>query len=105
MKDHVRALERNPIPHDIEKRESNAAVAQRELSIAIAHEAELMCRLEQAHTPEEAILKIVSTYVGRTYEGTRKVDTASEVLFREAAKQALGLVRTTPLNKRAHTRS
>jgi hypothetical protein len=57
-----------------------------------------MCRLEQAHTPEEAILKVVSTYVG-----TRNVDTASEVLFREAAKQALGLVRTTSLNKRAHT--
>ena len=99
MKDHVRALERNPIPDDIKDRQSKAAEAQKELSIAIAHEADLMCRLEQAHTPEEAILKIVRTYVGRTHEGTGKVDTAS-VLFREAAKQALQQVQTNPAPKK-----
>jgi hypothetical protein len=61
------------------------------LSAAIANKADLMCRLKQVDTFEHAILDVVRKHV----EGG-KVDPANEVLFREAAKQALNQVRTSP---------
>jgi hypothetical protein len=92
MMAHVKALESNPqIPKDIANKESKAAEAQSELTTAIVHEAGLRCRLKEADNPERAIFDIV-----RAYAGPGKVDAAKEVLFREAAKEALNLVRTSP---------
>ena len=92
MMAHVKALESNPqIPKDIANKESKAAEAQSELTTAIVHEAGLRCRLKQADNPERAIFDIVRAYVG-----PGMVDAAKEVLFREAAKEALNLVRTSP---------
>jgi len=89
---YVKALENNPqIPKDIANKESKAAEAQSELTTAIVHEAGLRCRLKQADNPERAIFDIVRAYVG-----PGMVDSATEVLFREAAKEALNLVRTSP---------
>ena len=90
MKHYVKALEQNPQnANDIATKESNAVAAQSELSVAIAGEVDLMCYLKQADTPKEAILKVVEAHVGN-----KKVDPASEVLFREAAKEALNPIRT-----------
>jgi len=92
MKDYVHALEQEPQDlKDIKDKEANAAKAQSELSNAITDEARLMHRHNQVDTLEHAILDIVWTHVER-----RKVETASEVLFRAAATKALNLVRTSP---------
>jgi hypothetical protein len=89
---YVKALESNPqIPEDIANKESKAAEAQRELTTAIVLEAGLRCRLKQADNPERAIFDIVRDYVGPGI-----VDAAKEVLFREAAKEALNLARKIP---------
>jgi hypothetical protein len=92
MKDYVKALEKKPqSPKDIKEKESKAAEAQSELTTAIVNEAGLRCRLRQADNPGRAIFDIVRAYVG-----PGMVDAAKEVLFREAAKEALNLVRTSP---------
>lgn len=96
MMAYVKALENNPqIPNDIANKKSKAAEAQSELTTAIVNEAGLRCRLKQADNPERAIFDIVRTYVG-----PGMVDAAKEVLFREAAKQALNLVRTDPRSQK-----
>ena len=92
MKAYVEALEaKQQIPKDIADKESKAAAAQIELSVAIANEAALMCRLKHADTLEQAILKVVEAHVGN-----KKVDAANEVLFRGAAMEVLNKVRTSP---------
>jgi hypothetical protein len=96
MRAHVKSLENNPqIPNDIANKQSKAAEAQSELTTAIVNEAGLRCSLKQADNPERAIFDIVRTYVG-----PGMVDAAKEVLFREAAKQALNLVRTDPRSQK-----
>jgi hypothetical protein len=89
---YVKALEKNPqIPKHIANKESSkAAEAQSELATAIVNEARLRCHLKQADNPERAIFDIVKAYVG-----PGMVDAAKEVLFREAAKDALNFVRTS----------
>jgi hypothetical protein len=85
MKAYAKALEENPQNADkIKDKELEAANAQNELSAAIGREADLMYRNKQAVTREYAILQIVEVHVTR-----KKVAVADEVLFREAAKQAL----------------
>jgi|GEM_PF-1434972 septum formation topological specificity factor MinE len=89
---YVKALESIPQnPNDIADKESKAAAAKSELSAAIANKADSMCRLKQVDTFEHAILDVVRKHVE-----AGKVDPANEVLFREAAKQALNHVRTSP---------
>jgi hypothetical protein len=96
MVDYVKALENEPqIPEDITNKESKAAEAQSELVTAIVNEADLRRRLNQADNPEHAILDIVRAYVG-----PGMVDAAREVLFREAAKQALQQVQKNPAPKK-----
>jgi hypothetical protein len=93
---YVKALENNPqIPNDIANKEPKAAKAQSELATAIVNEADLRCRLKLADNPERAILGIVRAYVG-----PGMVDAAKEVLFREAAKQALQQMQTNPAPKK-----
>jgi hypothetical protein len=65
----------------------------KELGIAIADKAALMCRLGQADTPDDAINKIVDAYQGT-------VGAPDKALFVVAVAKARGQVQTTPAPKK-----